>query len=326
MNRPSRFDIESLLTPVPTPRGTGFWDDENGAGGQEEFYATSREEDDSSALPRALEHVFSWLREVEAGHQSCRASGVDETIFDTGALLAVRAPSSTASRDNDKVVLSKAVTKADFCLASRDQPSIAIGLYAQRVVCRSKWLFWSDWYAEYLVVTGTETELLRAWRTYSDFYSLARTVRTLGARRAVKCWNRLDQAQAQRRRTDPSSLRTEIRLLGRFLTTVLEELDHSEVGILADFVREPTTYVVVGVEDIEGSSNADTCGEFGRGGEATAIAPKAPESCFGETGSNTSRGLSSPGGAMFGAEIKHPMAWQMTAFSLKPAPRIWDGL
>lgn len=96
--------------------------------------------------------------------------------------------------------------------------------------------------------------------------------------------------------------------------------------ILADFVREPTTYVVVGVEDIEGSSNADTCGEFGRGGEATAIAPKAPESCFGETGSNTSRGLSSPGGAMFGAEIKHPMAWQMTAFSLKPAPRIWDGL
>lgn len=80
------------------------------------------------------------------------------------------------------------------------------------------------------VVTGTENELLRAWRTYSDFSSLARTVRTLGAHRAVEFWSRLDQALG-RRGTDPSSLRTEIRLLGHYLTTVLEELDHSEVGV-----------------------------------------------------------------------------------------------
>ncbi len=129
------------------------------------------------------------------------------------------------------MVASKAVTKTDFCLASRDQPSTAIGIYGHRVVCRSKWLFWSDCYAEYLVVTGTENELLRAWRTYSDFSSLAHTAKNLGVRGAVDLWERLHQALGYRRRTDPSSLVTEVRWLGRFLTTLLEELDYSDVGV-----------------------------------------------------------------------------------------------
>lgn len=46
---------------------------------------------------------------------------------------------------------SSAVTKADFCVASRDQPSLAVGIYAYRVVCRSKWMLWSDSYPEFLV-------------------------------------------------------------------------------------------------------------------------------------------------------------------------------
>lgn len=50
-----------------------------------------------------------------------------------------------------QVVIVKAVTKADFCLASREQPSVAVGIYAHRIVRRSRWLFWSECYAEYLV-------------------------------------------------------------------------------------------------------------------------------------------------------------------------------
>lgn len=133
------------------------------------------------------------------------------------------------------MVASKAVTKTDFCLSSRDQPSTAIGIYAHRVVCRSKWLFWSESFAEYLVIIGTETELLRGWRSYIEFSSLAHTARQLGARGAVELWERLNNALGYQRRTDPSSLQAEARWLGRFLTTLMEELDHSDVGVSYTF-------------------------------------------------------------------------------------------
>lgn len=62
--RPSRFDIESLLTPVSTPCRSRFWDDD-GEIGQQGVSPTSGRYD--GALPRALERVFCWLEEVEAG-------------------------------------------------------------------------------------------------------------------------------------------------------------------------------------------------------------------------------------------------------------------
>lgn len=88
------------------------------------------------------------------------------------------------------------------------------------------------------VVTGTETELLSAWRSYPDFYSLAHTVRTLRAHGAADFWDRLDEALGPHRRTDPEGLRTEARVLGRFLTTVLEELKHSDVGVRSEHVKK----------------------------------------------------------------------------------------
>lgn len=83
------------------------------------------------------------------------------------------------------------------------------------------------------VVTATGTELLRAWRTFSDFSALAQSARALGAAVAAEFWNRLDQVLGshQGRRTDPSSLKTQSRLLGRFLTIMLEELAHSDVDV-----------------------------------------------------------------------------------------------
>lgn len=80
------------------------------------------------------------------------------------------------------------------------------------------------------MVTGTETELLSAWRTYSDFSSLADTAKSLRVRRAVECWHRLE-ALGHRRRTDTSSVRTEARLLSSFLTTLLEELPQPDIGV-----------------------------------------------------------------------------------------------
>lgn len=133
---------------------------------------------------------------------------------------------------NPQVVASKAVTKTDFSLASRNQPSLAIGIYAHRVVCRSKWLLWSNYYAEFLVVTGTETELLSAWRTYSDFSFLANTANSLHVRRAVEYWHRLDARGCHR--TDPSSLRLAARLLSGFLATLLEELTQSDIPVSGD--------------------------------------------------------------------------------------------
>lgn len=281
------------------------------------------------------------------------------------------------------MVASKAVTKTDFCLASRDQPSTAIGIYGHRVVCRSKGLFWSDCYAEYLVVTGTETELLRAWRTYSDFSSLAHTARNLGVRGAVDIWERLHQALGYRRRTDPSSLRTEARLLGRFLTTLLEELNYSDVGVsrvveydaglllllygsfrvmgrvttyvvcgryvvtykhdaaprrplwqmLADFVREPTTYVVVGVEDVPCGTTTDASKKTSETHDEAPVrqspvagARNEIESSRRSRSCSSCSSQSSPGGGALGAAVRHPMKWQMGESLLKPTPRTWVGL
>lgn len=80
------------------------------------------------------------------------------------------------------------------------------------------------------MVTGTETELLSAWRTYSDFYSLADTAKSLRVRRAVECWHRLE-ALGYHRRTDPSSLRTAALLLNGFLATLLEELHQEDIAV-----------------------------------------------------------------------------------------------
>lgn len=80
------------------------------------------------------------------------------------------------------------------------------------------------------MVTGTETELLSAWRTYSDFSSLADTAKRLRVRRAVNCWHRL-HALGYRHRTDPSSLRTATRLFNEFLATLLEELTQADIGV-----------------------------------------------------------------------------------------------
>lgn len=109
--------------------------------------------------------------------------------------------------------------------------------------------------------------------------------------------------------------------------------------VLADFVREPTTYVIVGVENIERSSRIDTADTFGeedeRHGETPVSGPKvsagngatASGSIVGSSSSSSSRSIScSPRGVLFGAETKHPMKWQRTETSLMPAPRIWVGL
>jgi len=98
---------------------------------------------------------------------------------------------------------------------------------------------WSCSYVEYLVVTGTDTELLIAWRTYSDFSSLADTAKSLGARRAVKSWYQLE-ALGCHRRTDPSSLRTVARLLNRFLATLLEELIQADIVVSDSYPNHPS--------------------------------------------------------------------------------------
>lgn len=81
------------------------------------------------------------------------------------------------------------------------------------------------------VVLGTETELLRAWRCYSDFSSLADTATALGARAVAAYWERLDRAIGGRGTTAPARLRTEVRCLGHFFTTLLEELHPSNIGV-----------------------------------------------------------------------------------------------
>lgn len=88
--------------------------------------------------------------------------------------------------------------------------------------------------------------------------------------------------------------------------------------VLADFARQPTTYVVVGVEDV-GLSTTTTTGSTAAAQPSVSNSPKtAPR--------RRSSGTISPGGGGFGAAVRHPMKWQMTESALKPAPRIWTGL
>eukprot|EP00904_Undaria_pinnatifida_P002103 jgi/Undpi1/11894/HiC_scaffold_4.g01593.m1 len=214
----------------------------------QEEYASG---DEDSALPRALARVFDWLEEVEGPNNS---SGVDETIIDADALLALSAPSSPVRRDSDEVVI------------------------------------------------GTETELLRAWRCYSDFSSLAETAKALGAPAVTAYWDRLDQTIGATRTTDPARLRTEI---------------------LADFVREPTTYVVVGVENNgRDTANSDDSDE-GFATDLDGIASKTPpvrktvswgsDCCY-------------QGWRTLGSETRHPMKRKWMEQPLKPEPQVWDGL
>lgn len=91
------------------------------------------------------------------------------------------------------------------------------------------------------MVTGTDTELLSAWRTYSDFSSLADTAKSLRMRRAIQCWHRLE-ARGTLRKTDPSSLRMAARLLNEFLATLLEELTQADIAV-SDPNPNPLVYL-----------------------------------------------------------------------------------
>lgn len=96
--------------------------------------------------------------------------------------------------------------------------------------------------------------------------------------------------------------------------------------VIADFARQPTTYVVVGVEDVglrttTTSRSTDAAGqESGERGEPSVLSQQKTA-----RRRRSSRG-SSPGGGGFEAAVRHPMKWQMTESSLRPAPRIWVGL
>lgn len=85
------------------------------------------------------------------------------------------------------------------------------------------------------VVIGTDMELLRAWRCFSDFSLLAEKPTKLGVRTATDCWDQLDRTVGRRRGTDPASLRTEARYLGQFLTTLVEELGEMNTKVCTVF-------------------------------------------------------------------------------------------
>lgn len=50
-----------------------------------------------------------------------------------------------------QVVTMESVTKADFSLNSRAEPSLALGVYAHRIIRRWRWGVWPKYTAEYLV-------------------------------------------------------------------------------------------------------------------------------------------------------------------------------
>ena len=94
--------------------------------------------------------------------------------------------------------------------------------------------------------------------------------------------------------------------------------------ILADFVREPTTYVVVGVENVGCDTNNSDDGDEGFAGDVDGIAPNAQPArkktvlwgsdwCY-------------LGGRTLGSEPRHPMKRKRTEQPLKPEPQVWDGL
>lgn len=67
-----RYDIEPLLTSRTESSHSGLWNDveeEKGDAHVDEGLDIRGKE---NSLPRALERVFCWLEEVEAGHQNVR--------------------------------------------------------------------------------------------------------------------------------------------------------------------------------------------------------------------------------------------------------------
>lgn len=64
----SRFEIESLLSSRTTSSQSGFWGSDNGDDSMQESISPYSVPGSSSALPRALERIFSWLQDVEAPH------------------------------------------------------------------------------------------------------------------------------------------------------------------------------------------------------------------------------------------------------------------
>lgn len=108
--------------------------------------------------------------------------------------------------------------------------------------------------------------------------------------------------------------------------------------VLADFVREPTTYVVVGVEDVpRGTATDDACTRVAEDHDeapviTSTIARASDEEADPGQIENSPRRRSScssqgsSGEAGFGAAVRHPMKWEKTESLLTPAPRIWVGL
>lgn len=95
--------------------------------------------------------------------------------------------------------------------------------------------------------------------------------------------------------------------------------------ILADFVREPTTYVVVGVENV-GCDTNDTANSDDEGfaGDVDGIVSNT-QPARKKTGfwGNECCYL---GGRTLGSEPQHPMKRKRIEHPLKPEPRVWDGL
>jgi len=103
--------------------------------------------------------------------------------------------------------------------------------------------------------------------------------------------------------------------------------------VIADFVRNPTTYVVVGVEDVPCGTTTDaskktseTHDEAPGRQSPVAGARNEIESSRRSRSCSSCSSQNSPGGGGLGAAVRHPMKWQMGESLLKPAPRIWVGL
>lgn len=84
-----RFDIEPLLTTRTESSHSGFWNDvEEDKGGVHEDEGMAMRGKENS-MPRALERVFCWLEEVEAGHQNVRG-----VVYSTKSMLLPRVDTS----------------------------------------------------------------------------------------------------------------------------------------------------------------------------------------------------------------------------------------
>lgn len=72
-----RFDIEPLLTSrTAVSSNSGFWNDVEAEKGGVHLGGGLTIRGPENSLPRALQRVFCWLEEVEAGHQNVRVGAV----------------------------------------------------------------------------------------------------------------------------------------------------------------------------------------------------------------------------------------------------------